>query len=319
MKRLAFALALLLPLSLAAQQATLTRIKVRFKDDKKGIQVDQDAALSLDDSARRLVVSAKDRPKEMKYEDVQKIIIEPDSHAGNLSLGAAVVGLAAGGLLFGGKIATAIDNPLKAAHVVYLEYKCSEGNASPFVLVLGKDEAAEGLKRIKAAFGGLVQLPAFEESPEHLDKKRFKSTGGLQLRGNAQEHPLPNVRADKALVVVASPLGGTFRPVETKKWTPFYAKIVVNDQVVAANAPGTYAYFYLEPGEYLLVTQAMVEKKLVDTTGLRIKLEAGKDYYLMQTIYIGGGMKSFLMRHSKEVVMQEVNDLLWSEWKTKGK
>ena len=138
-----------------------------------------------------------------------------------------------------------------------------------------------------------------------------------QLRAHAQEHPLPQVRADKALMVVASPLGGTFRPTEINKWTPFYAKVLAGDQLMAANAPGTYSFFYLDPGEYLLVTQAMVEKKVVDITGLRIQVEAGKDYYLMQTIYISGGMKSFLTRHSKEVVMQEVSELRWSEWKAK--
>jgi hypothetical protein len=304
-------------LSANAQQATPTKIKLRFKDDKKRQQVDQDAALRFDESARRIAVLSKEYSRELGYDDVQKIIIEPDSHAGNIGFGAALAGFAAGGMLFGGKIATAIDNPLKADHVVYIEPKNPDGKTTPLVLVLGKDTVPEGLKRIKALFGDLVVLPVFEEQPEQIDKKQFKTAEAFEVKGSAQEHPTPLERPDQALVVVAAPLGGSFRPIETNKTTPFYAKVLVNDQVLAVNAPGSYSFFYLVPGEHLLITQAMVDKKLVDVTGFRIKAEAGRGYYLMQTIYIGGGMKSFLTRHSREVVMQEANDLLWSEWKAK--
>ena len=317
MRCLAIVLAVLLPLSVNAQQAAPTKIKVRFKDDAKRRQVDLDATLTIDDSARQLVVVSKEHRRELGYDDVQKIIIEPDSHAGNIGFGAALAGFATGGLLFGGKIATAIDNPLRADHVVYVELKDAGGKSAPLVLVLGKDVAPEGLKRIKAAFGNLVALPEFDEQPERLDKKQFTSVEPFEVKGSAQEHPAPVARPEQGLVVVASPLGGSFRPVETNKSTPFYGKVLVNDRVLAVNAPGSYSFFYLDPGEHLLVTQAMVDKKLVDVTGLRIRVEAGKEYYLTQTIYIGGGMKSFLARHSKEVVMQEVNDLLWSEGKPK--
>ena len=44
----------------------------------------------------------------------------------------------------------------------------------------------------------------------------------------------------------------------------------MNDQVVAVNGSGTYTFFYLDPGEHLLVSQAN------DLTGMRIKLEAAR-------------------------------------------
>ncbi len=46
-----------------------------------------------------------------------------------------------------------------------------------------------------------------------------------------------------------------------------------------------------------------------------MKLEAGKDYYLTQSLYSGGGFrpKTFLARHSKDLVMYEVAGSLWSE------
>lgn len=316
MKFLAIALALLLPLSAGAEQSAPLKIKVRFKDEKKRHQVDLEAVLKIDESARRLAVQSKEQPWELGYDDVRRIIIEPDSHAGNIGFGAALAGFAAGGLLFGGKIATAIDNPLKADHVVYVEPR-ENAKGLPRVLVVAKDSAPEALKRIKRAFGDLVVLPEFDEQPEKLDKKEFKSVEPFEVKGSAQEHPLPVARPDHGLVVVAAPLGGSFRPIETEKTTPFYAKVLVGNRVLAANAPGSYSFFHLEPGEHLLVSQAMVDKKLVDVTGLRLKVEAGKEYHLTQTIYIGGGMKSFLARHSKEVVMQEVNDLRLAEWKPK--
>jgi hypothetical protein len=46
-----------------------------------------------------------------------------------------------------------------------------------------------------------------------------------------------------------------------------------------------------------------------------MKLEAGRDYYLTQTLYPKGfSMRTFLTRHSKELVMYEVAGALWSEW-----
>jgi hypothetical protein len=46
-----------------------------------------------------------------------------------------------------------------------------------------------------------------------------------------------------------------------------------------------------------------------------MKLEAGKDYYLTQTLYAKGiRLRSFLTRHSKELVMYEVAGSLWSDW-----
>ncbi len=328
MKRLVFLFGLFCFATFLAQAQTPTKIKLRFKDEtrdpKKAQQVDLDATLSLDDAARRLVVTPKNRPgRELKYDDVEKIIIELDSHAGNIGFGAGLLGLVVGGMALGGHVAAAVDNPIKANHVVYIEPRGGDASAATgskpaaLMLVLGKDEAPAGLQRLKAAFGDRIVLPAFEEAPEQLDKKLYKSSGDLQVRGHAQEHRLPELRPDKALVVVASPLGGSFQPVEKNKWTPFYATILADDQLVAVNSPGSYSFFYLDPGEYLLLSEAMVGKRLQNVTGLRIKVEAGKDYYLMQTIYIGGGIKSFLTRHSKEVVMQEVSELLWAEWRVK--
>jgi len=89
----------------------------------------------------------------------------------------------------------------------------------------------------------------------------------------------------------------------------YAATILANDTLVGVTAPGTYTFFYLDPGEYFLGSLAH------DFLGLRMKLEAGRDYYLTQTLYPKGfSMRTFLTRHSKELVMYEVAGALWSEW-----
>ncbi len=309
MKKFAFALALLLPFSVVAQQLTLTDIKVRFQG-KKREQVEKDAKLSLDDAARRIVVRSKERPLDLSYDDVQKIIIEPDSYAGTIGFGTGL-----GLLAVGPRLGPKPDKPQKGALLAYIEYKSRDGNSESFVVILGKDSAAEGMNRLKAVFGERVLVPAFEEVPEKLDKKDFKSAKSrYQVRASASEHPLPSLKPDKALVVVAATICWGTYPAGTEKWWYYEgAKILVNDQVVGVNGSGTYTFFYVDPGEHLLISQAN------DLTGLRIKLEAGKEYYLTQTIVCLPNFKSFLTRHSKEVVMHEVKDLLWAEWKLKDK
>ena len=86
-------------------------------------------------------------------------------------------------------------------------------------------------------------------------------------------------------------------------------RLFANNTLVGITGPGTYLFFYLEPGEYFLASQTF------DVVGLRMNLEAGKDYYLTQTLYAKGiRLRSFLTRHSKELVMYEVAGSLWSDW-----
>jgi hypothetical protein len=78
--------------------------------------------------------------------------------------------------------------------------------------------------------------------------------------------------------------------------------------VVAVNHLGTYTFFYLDPGEYLLVSQTR------DASGFKIKVEAGKDYYFLQNLLWAHMTFS---RHSKELVLHEMSGAYYSNWKRK--
>jgi hypothetical protein len=152
-KRLVLAFALMLPLSVVAQQTTLTDIKIRFREGKKREQVEKDAKLSLDDASRQLVVRSKHRPFDVNYDDIQKIIIEPDSYAGEIGFGAGMALLAVGP-----RLAPKTDKPHEGAQVVYVEYKERDGETASYVMSLGKNAAPEGVKRIKSVFAERVLL-----------------------------------------------------------------------------------------------------------------------------------------------------------------
>jgi hypothetical protein len=304
MRRVALLCCALLPLSAWAQQTTITDVRVRFAREKDRHQVYKDATLVLDDTARRLVVTSEERPLSLSYDAVRKVILEPDSGARGPGFGSILAGFAVNRRLMAGSI--------EKAQLAYVEYEKADGTIAASVLSIGKEAAPGAAARMKAAFGDRVVVPGFSEEKEKLDEKELKSVKKYNVRGVVEDRALPELRPDKALVIVACPVSGGFETTRTDKY--YYhmsARILVSGEVVAVNGPGTYTSFYLDPGEHLLVSY------LMDATGLRLKAEAGKDYYLIQTAYIGGKLRSFLTRHSKELVMHEIAGLMRAEWKPK--
>lgn len=311
MKLLITFLLIVLPASLAAQSAGIG-VKVPITSAKNRQKSFRSAILVLDQSARRATVTSKEIGRvDMPYDSVEKVVIEPNVRV-SYSAGAAIAGFALGGAAFGGRIAASIDNPVDMAHTVYLEFRKPDGSSARMVVSVDKENVPMALRGIKDAFGDRASLAAFTETPEALDIKRLPTAQiRLLVKGNMANRPVPATRSDKAMVLVACPTGNGIDAVRLDKFQNWGAYVVSTDQVIAVNAPGTYTFFYLDPGDYTLVSQTQ------DASGLRMKLEAGKDYYLIQTMYLAGKMKSFLTRHSKELVMHEVSDLAWSEWKSK--
>ena len=309
MKRSGIATLLLLcAATAAAQQATFTDVKVRFVKSNEREMDEKGADLAFDQAARRLRVKSGDRPLDVSYDDVQKVVVEVDTLGRKAGFGASFVGMFAGGLLFGNAIATSIDKPFDNDHFVYFEYKKPDGSSAPYGLTIGKQSVPQVLKALQAAFGDRLQVPGFDEKPEEMDKKQLAS-GKTRYRylNTDKQHPLPELRPDKALVVVATPATIMRRIGPEKRYG--ITSLHANDVLVGVTGPGCYTFFYLDPGDYFLVSQTH------DVVGLRMKLEAGKDYYLTQTLYAKGiRLRSFLTRHSKELVMYEVAGSLWSDW-----
>ena len=82
--------------------------------------------------------------------------------------------------------------------------------------------------------------------------------------------------------------------------------------MIAVNEPGTYSFAYLDPGEYVLASQAE------NANGFKMVLEAGRDYFFFQNALTGiFKNRTVLSRNAKEIVMYEVQGSYYSSWKQK--
>jgi len=311
---------------------TFSDIKVRFVKDRERKMDDKDADLTLDATARRLRVRSAQRPLDVSYDDIQKIFVEVNTFGHKAGFGAGILGVLAGGVLFGDAIATSIDKPFDNDHFVLFDYKKSDGAASQYLINVDNKSVPRVLKALKNAFGDRVFVPVFDEKAESVDRKKFTMAKArtrfdseeetlpiskklkIRLIPTNKQHPLPEPRADKALIVVTTP-ATIFPQPKTEKAFIGAAPLYANDTLVGFSGAGGYVFFYLPPGEYFLSSPGK------DVVGLRMKLEAGKDYYLTQTLYgsLLRGIRTFLTRHSKELVMYEVAGSLWSEWSVEDK
>jgi len=303
MVRRAFATALLCLFAsvglLQAQQTTFNKVKTRFfKSDSDRRMVDKDAELVFDDAARRLIVRNGDRPLNIGYDDVQKIVFDVSYH------------MRGGGMsqVVGGMVGAAMASAKVNDYWFYLEYKDKDGSSRKYLLEIDKDNAEAVLEKVKTLFPERQMMADYEQYPE-LDKKALNDLDSKHdFDKEKQDRPLPALRADKALVVVVCPsLAARY----AGKGIQF--KFHANDRVVAVNKWGTYSYAYLDPGEYVVASQSE------NAGGGKVKLEAGQEYYFFQDTFMGTWKaKTGLSRHSKELVMYELEGTYYSDWKRKS-
>ena len=285
----------LAPAVARAQPTVFPGVQVRFRRSATDrLLVNKNAELVLDDGARRLIVKDKTHPLDLGYDDVQRVVFDASTH---------MRGGGGGGLL-GAAIASrqAID------HWCYLEYKGTDGSTQLFMLKVPGESSSTLMERMKGLFDGKVEIAEFAEQDSAIEKVTLKDVKSKHVvRLDKQNHPMPDSRADKALVVVVCP---PVKPNDVGRSGQF--KFHANDRVVAVNEEGTYSFVYLDPGEYVLASQAE------NASGFRMALEAGKDYYFMQNMFMGMmNPKTTLTRHSRELVMYEVNGSYYSDWKPK--
>ncbi len=290
----------------AAQPSTEFKIWVRFSKSGENRGMDsQNALLFINEQAAKLEVRHKTHPLSVKIADIQKVIFEVSHHMRG-GLGLALLG------------ATAPATWEAYTGGVYdfwclVMYNNSDGQVVPYLMELRKGEAGRILNRMRSLLGDRVELAEFPEKEADIEKDSLKDIGSKQdMDVDEVNHPIPEIRPDKALLVVVSPpfpTGGRREP------NIFQQKLHANDQVVAINKMGTYSFCYLDPGEYRLVSQA------TNATGFSMKLEAGKDYYFFQNTYLNISflvtVKTSLSRQTKELALYEVNGANLSVWKKK--
>jgi hypothetical protein len=151
-------------------------------------------------------------------------------------------------------------------------------------------------------------MPEFDEKGEEIDPNTLPDLKSKHtFTADRKNHPLPEVQAEKATVVVVCPALETRF---TARGNQF--KLHANDRVIAVNRAGTYSFAYLDPGKYKLISQS------VNANGFEMQLEAGKEYYFLQNTFQGAfKWDTGLSRNSPELVMYELNGAYYSDWKRK--
>ena len=282
-----------------AQQAVFPEVKTRFsKSPTDRVLVDKSADLILDDGARQLVVKSPDRPLSVGYDAIHKVVFDVSTHMRGGALSQIVGGVA------GAVIASQHVND----YWCYLEYMDKGGTVQPYMIEISKESSPNLIEKMRTVFAEKVTVTEFTEKSEPVEKSTVKELQSKHdLKVDKKNHPMPEIKPGQALlVVVAPPLAARFSGKGVQM------KLHANDRVVAVNKQGTYNLVYLDPGDYLLVSQAG------NAGGFRMTLEAGKDYYLLQDTFTGM-MKAntSLSRHSKELVMYELNGANLSNWTQK--
>jgi hypothetical protein len=197
---------------------------------------------------------------------------------------------------------------------LYLEYRQGD-HSEKVLLIVPKATYDKAIAKSQSLFGDRVTITNYPEkgkSDGDIDKSRipdWKAKYSVKLERTA--HPIPEVKADKAtIVVVCPPLAAR----DTGFWGEF--KLHANGKVIAVNEMGTYSIAYVDPGKYSLISQSD------DANGFEMDLEAGKTYYFIQETVIGAAfvtmrIHTMLSRNSPEVVMYLADGAYLSDWKRK--
>ncbi len=286
-------------LPLPAQQATFTEVKVRYNRSAQDQRlVDKNVVLTLDDAARKLIVRSEHQPLDVAYDDVQKVIFEVTGHMRGGALSQVI----------GGMVGAAIASRKVKDYWCYLEFKKPDGTVQPYLLEIDKESSDAVIEKMKAIFGHKVIIPEFEEALD-IDKNTLKALQSKHdMKVDKKNRPLPDLKPDKALVVVVCP---TLAARHAGKGNQF--KLHANDRVIAVNRMGTYGFAYLDPGKYRVAAQTE------NASAIDLELQAGKEYYFLQNVFFGTWKaKTSLSRHTKELVMYELSGAWYSDWKEKS-
>jgi hypothetical protein len=306
MKRVLVAILLLsMAGGVSAQKVVFENVKIRrHRSSEKRVLVDKVGILTFDDSTRSLAFKAGASDDiEVGYDDVGNIVFDATTHMRGGVLSQVIQAAPFAGPVVG----TAVAGAHVSDYWFYLEYK-QHGEIGSALLVVPKSASPQVIDKATSVFGSRVTVANFTEKGVPVDKGDLKAVNSKQtLTINKQNHPVPELKPDKATVlVVCPPLAARY----AGRGNQF--KLHANDEVIAVNREGTYSFAYLSPGKYRLVSQAE------DANGFEMELEAGHEYFFLQNIFQGVFKgETGLTRNSREVVLYLAEGSYLSEWKTK--
>jgi len=291
--------------SLAGQKTVFDSVKIRrHRSAEKRVLVDKIGTLTLDDAARMLTFKTDAGDDvEARYDDIQKVVFDVATHMRGGGLAQVIQAAPLAGPIVGTAMAGSHVND----YWFYLEYENHEQNES-VLMVVPKNYSAKIIDKATSAFGSRVTVADFPEKGVAVKKDDLKAVRSKQeLRIDKQNHPMPEIKPDRATVVVVCP---PLAARDAGRGNQF--KLHANDQVVAVNRMGSYSFAYLDPGKYRLVSQAE------DANGFEMELEAGHEYFFLQGVFQGVFKgETGLSRNSPEVVMYLADGSYFADWKPK--
>jgi hypothetical protein len=312
MRKLIAPLAIVFLISLcgASETEVFRDVKIhRHRSAQDRVLVDKIGILTFDDLARKFIFEKRredrlDTPEiiEVPYDAVTTVVFERTNHMHGVPL--AWTPFAAGGGL-GGLIATsAVARKHISDFWFYVEYRSGEDNTE-VLLEVPKDSSQGVIDKASSLFGSKVSITQFQEEGKPVEQQKlpdFKSKHLLHI--DKQNRPVPELKKDKATVVVVCP---PVAPHDSGKGNQF--KLHANDRVIAVNKEGTYSFAYLDPGKYRLISQSE------NANGFEMELEAGKTYYFLQNTFQGLlKNQTALSRNSPELVNFLMTGTYFSDW-----
>lgn len=282
-----------------AQQSTFDKVLIRFPESASDHRmVEKHLSLIFDDASKRLSGRGDSRPFDLPYDSIQKVVFDASTRSRNGVYRNLRYTLNAEATLFG----TIMENKKVTDYWCYIESK-SDAGLNPYLLAIDRDHAQEVRQKMLSLFANRVVVADYQQFPDYDIKQLQDSDAEYKLKPDKTNQPKPELRPDKALLVVVCPSPGP-----RSSGHAYQNKLHANDHVVAVNGWGMYSFAYLEPGEYTLVSQRD------NARGGKMTLEAGKGYYFFQDTYLGWDHLTGLSRHSEELVMYELQGSYYANW-----
>jgi hypothetical protein len=276
----------------------------RHKSPQNRVLVDKVGTLTFDNYNRKLTFKGDAHEKlEILYDAVTKVVFEVTTHMRGGAASQVLMATGFPGLMAGKAIAR------QHVHNYWFYLECGDSKQAEKVLLEVPSESSKSvIDEAKKVFGSKVSLADYPENGEQLDPAKLPAAKSKDiLKVDKRDHPLPQLKTDKALVVVVCPaLAARF----AGRGNQF--RLHANDQVIAVNKQGTYGFAFLDPGKYRLVSQSE------NAHGFDVELEAGKSYYFLQNTFDGiFKSETSLSRNSPELVMYFLDGSYYAHWKPK--
>jgi hypothetical protein len=300
----------LLSSRLYAEKPFSTQVKIlRYPDKDQWGLIVKPGTLSIDNSASKITILSEPSYNEdqyrleITYENIEKVNFEITTQMHGVTIGTALLSAAPfGGAIAGDAIA------LRSINVcwLYLGYKASSHESS-ILLFVPKDNCKGVVDTATTALREKVKVLDYQKGAK-IDLNRLKDVNSKQIvKIDKKNHPLPEIKPDKATVIVVC-------PGRQSSLTKYQFKLHANDQVVAVNEIGTYSIAYLDPGKYRLASQRQ------DANGFDMELEAGHEYYFLQNVFQRNIVpnESVLSQNSPELVTYFLHETQFSDWKLKN-